>query len=189
MNHSTCTHPATKAARAKCRKAREAGTAPVAPLLAAAPTTTLGAHMTPDQALIVGNDLIREHHLDIAGWKITFDNARRRAGCCRYHLRELSLSRPLMAQRSYDDTYETITHELAHALTPGHDHDEVWAAKHRELGGRGHRTFSHTDETAPWIGTCEHGKTFTKYRAPKTGATYRCRCTRGGTPVTWVKNR
>src|SRR6185369_17904164 len=28
----------------------------------------------------------------------------------------------------------TIKHEVAHALTPGHGHDEIWAAKAHELG-------------------------------------------------------
>src|SRR5260221_206501 len=29
---------------------------------------------------------------------------------------------------------ETINHEIAHALTPGHSHDSIWAAKAKELG-------------------------------------------------------
>jgi hypothetical protein len=32
------------------------------------------------------------------------------------------------------DVVNTIRHEIAHALTPGHAHDDVWAAKAREIG-------------------------------------------------------
>ena len=38
------------------------------------------------------------------------------------------------------DVVNTIRHEIAHALTPGHGHDEVWAAKAKEIG---------CDNTAP----------------------------------------
>lgn len=141
-------------------------------------------HMTPAQARRIATDLLREHGL--TGWSVTFDNARRRAGQCSYRTRQISLSKPLMAQRSYDDTMMTITHELAHALVGGrHGHDAVWAAKHRELGGNGKRCFEHFDESAPWIGTCGHGKQFTRYRAPKRLDGWRCRCAHGGSPITW----
>lgn len=32
------------------------------------------------------------------------------------------------------DIIDTIKHEVAHALTMGHEHDEIWAAKAKELG-------------------------------------------------------
>lgn len=33
-----------------------------------------------------------------------------------------------------EDIDDTIKHEVAHALTPGHGHDEVWQAKAKEIG-------------------------------------------------------
>ncbi|AJA43754.1 SprT-like protease [Mycobacterium phage Marcoliusprime] len=141
-------------------------------------------HMTLAQARQITMSLIREHGL--TGWTVRFDNARRRAGVCSYRDRTIGLSKPLMAQRSYDDTMMTITHELAHALVgPRHGHDAVWAAKHRSLGGNGKRCFEHFDESAPWIGTCGHGKQFARYRAPKRLDGWRCRCSGGGSPITW----
>ncbi|UOW93145.1 SprT-like protease [Mycobacterium phage NoShow] len=185
FSHTNCSHPKTSKARAACRKAMAKGTAPApfttAPVLPRVdlPMTHLSdqAHMGRHDAMRITQDLLRQHGLD--GWHLTFDNSRRRAGACNYTYRRIQLSLPLMAQRSWADTHMTITHEIAHALTPGHKHDQVWAAKHRELGGNGQRCFEHADDTAPWIGTCAHGKQFSKYRAPKhPDAQYRCKCVR-----------
>lgn len=189
FSHTNCSHPSTSKARAACRKARAAG-APVE-LLAVAPvviSTLTGATttMTPHEAKRLTEELLRTHGLD--GWHVHFDNARRRAGACSYGRRQIRLSLPLMAQRPYDATQKTITHEIAHALCPGHNHDHVWAAKHRELGGDGQRCFEHVDETAPWVGTCEHGKKFMKYRRPKRLEGWRCRCPQGKSPVVWTEN-
>ncbi|ASR87788.1 SprT-like protease [Mycobacterium phage Wintermute] len=144
-------------------------------------------HMTQAEARRIATELIRKHGL--TGWTVTFDNARRRAGQCRYTTRTISLSKPLMAQRTYAETMNTITHELAHALVgPDHGHDAVWSRKHRELGGDGKRCFEHFDHTAPWVGTCGHGKQFARYRQPKNLHGWRCRCTKAGSPITWARN-
>lgn len=187
--HAHCTHPSTPAARAACRKLRTKGEAP-APLVIAAPPIRWNdssvAHMTEYQARVAVRNLLDQHGL--ATWSVTFDNARRRAGLCNYNDRLISLSRPLMSQRTYAETLNTITHEVAHALTQGHKHDHVWAAKHRSLGGDGLRCFAHFDETAPWIGTCEHGKQFPKYRQPKGMHGWSCRCPEGKSTITWARN-
>ena len=39
----------------------------------------------------------------------------------------------------------TILHEVAHALTEGHGHDNVWKAKLLEIGGDGKRCYSSSD--------------------------------------------
>ncbi|ATE84818.1 SprT-like protease [Mycobacterium phage Chupacabra] len=153
-------------------------------------TATMTRTMTLTQAREVTQDLLHEHGLK--GWTVRFDNARRRAGQCNYRDRVISLSRPLMALRSAEDTMQTITHEIAHAIVGhGHGHDQVWARKHRELGGNGKRCFEMEaiDPTAPWIGTCDHGKQFARYRAPKRLEGWRCRCRQGSSPVVWEKRR
>ncbi|WNM69019.1 SprT-like protease [Mycobacterium Phage TribleTrouble] len=144
------------------------------------------ARMSMTEARKIATALIAEHGL--TGWSVTFDNARRRAGVCRYRERVIGLSKPLMAQRSYADTWQTITHEIAHALVGhSHGHDAVWAAKHRSLGGNGLRCFEHLDTTSPWVGVCEHGKEFARYRQPKNMTGWRCKCTRGGSPIEWSR--
>ncbi|QJD50378.1 SprT-like protease [Mycobacterium phage MarkPhew] len=161
--------------------------APRQPVAAVAPTKP--AHMGMGEARRIATDLIAQHGL--VGWVVTFDNARRRAGVCKYGPKTIGLSKPLMAQRSYDDTMQTITHEIAHALVGhAHGHDAVWAAKHRSLGGNGKRCFDHLDETAPWMGTCSHGKRFAKYRQPKRLDGWRCKCAgTAGSPIVWAKQR
>ncbi|BBX09472.1 SprT-like domain-containing protein [Mycolicibacterium aichiense] len=153
-------------------------------------TLTRPATMTQAMAHQITVGLIREHGL--VGWKVKLDNARRRAGLCDHTNKVISLSKHLMAIRSYEDTMMTITHELAHALVgPRHGHDAVWAAKHRSLGGNGKRCFQleEVDRTAPWLGTCDHGKQFARYRQPKRLDGWRCRCTAGASPVVWKRNR
>lgn len=199
FSHANCTHPRTPAARSACRKAQGRTNTPTprvdvpVDLLATATLPvndhlTTGDHMGMNDAARITRDMIAQHGL--TGWNVTFDNQRRRAGACVYSRRLISLSRPLMQQRSFADTHSTITHEIAHALTPGHNHDQVWAAKHIELGGNGKRCFEHEDLSAPWIGTCAHGKVWPKYRAPKRPeAQFTCRCVRGDKrPFTFVPN-
>lgn len=143
-------------------------------------------HMFEEDVRRIGRELLDRHGLH--DWTVAMDNGRRRAGVCRYGRKQISFSRHLMWQRDWDDTQNTITHEVAHALCPGHHHDWVWQAKHRELGGDGKRCFEHDDEDAPWIGTCAHGRQFPRYRAPKPG-TYQCGCPQGRSAVEWTRQR
>lgn len=76
------------------------------------------------------------------GWKVAWDNGKRRAGACHYHTRTISLSRHILPGASDEEVRETILHEVAHALTPGHSHDGVWRRKLIEMGGTGARTHS-----------------------------------------------
>jgi hypothetical protein len=197
MSHANCSHPKTPAARSACRKAHAKGglsapltIAPPAPVVIPTTPIVLSSqdHMGRSDAHRICTDMFAEHNLQ--GWRCVFISARRKAGHCNYQRREIALSLPLMAQRTWDDTHKTIIHEIAHALTPGHQHDHVWAAKDIELGGRGTRCFEHTDETAPYLGTCAAGNVHSKYRAPKhPDAQYRCKCpgTRG-TSFKFVRN-
>jgi predicted SprT family Zn-dependent metalloprotease len=152
-------------------------------LLAEVPT--IPAHMSQSTARRLTAKALRDHGL--IEWQVTFNRMRTTAGQCRHGAKAIDLSLYLMAQRSFEDTLQTITHEVAHALTPGHNHDYVWQRKHRELGGNGLRCFAHVDKQAPWQGSCDRcGRHAERYRAPRTLVGWRCRCS---APWTWEKKK
>ena len=68
------------------------------------------------------------------------ENNRKRAfGVCNYRYRQIELSFLLIPAMSDEGIKDTIIHEIAHALTPGHGHDKIWKSKCIELGGNGQR--------------------------------------------------
>lgn len=84
-------------------------------------------------------DLIRQHGLET--WRFMFDHGTRRAGCCNYHDKTISISFELARNGADEDIRDTILHEMAHALVgKKHNHDAVWKAKALALGCSGERT-------------------------------------------------
>lgn len=112
--------------------------------------------------------LLEVHGLD--DWEIAYDNAKRRAGICRFSSRTLGLSAPLTAVHTEDDVRDTILHEIAHALVgPAHGHDATWRAMARRIGSSGERCVSPDSPHAPaaWLGTCSAGHTIERHRRPE----------------------
>lgn len=111
---------------------------------------------------------LRDEH-GLGGWRIEFDNAKRRAGVCRHGSRTISLSAALTRLHDEAEVRETILHELAHALAgPRHQHDETWRAIAVSIGSTGERC---VPEDAPrvvgsWLGVCEGGHEFDRHRRP-----------------------
>ena len=121
-------------------------------------------------AQTLAKQLIKEHGLDKHGWIFQYDNARRRFGCCKYRSRIITLSRHLTELNDEYKVRDTILHEIAHALTPGHGHDRVWRAKAISIGCNGNRCYSSKTVTTPeskYIAVC-HGcnHTHKKHRRP-----------------------
>lgn len=141
--------------------------------------------MEPLEAVDLAAQALDAHGLQ--AWDVVLDGARRRAGECRYGAHEISLSTFVMARVSRAETMNTITHEVAHAIVGhSHGHDRVWAAQHRAMGGDGKRCCeSLEDVESPWVGECEHGQQWPRYRKPKRMDGWRCKCPQGAAPVVW----
>jgi predicted SprT family Zn-dependent metalloprotease len=90
---------------------------------------------------------MRKHGLIDQGWRFEFDNARRRAGVCKYGSKTIGLSKYLLPHMKEEKILDTILHEIAHALVGHkHGHNYVWRAKALEIGCNGHRCYNpHTD--------------------------------------------
>lgn len=111
---------------------------------------------------------MRHHGVD-PGWRLGWDNARRRAGQTRFRDRTITLSRHLMALYQPEHVREVILHEIAHALVgPAHHHDAVWRATARRIGATGRRLLpaDAPRPPAPWVGRCSAGHEFHRYRRP-----------------------
>jgi predicted SprT family Zn-dependent metalloprotease len=82
----------------------------------------------------------------LVGWKFRFDRERRAFGTCSYQLKTIRLSLPLVELNPEDEVRDTILHEIAHALVgPGHNHDDIWKAKCRQIGARPEATYDAED--------------------------------------------
>ena len=91
-------------------------------------------------AINLAKEMLSQHpELVENKWSVTVNRRKRAFGLCSYTKKEISLSTylvPVMTDKAIKDT---IIHEIAHALTKGHNHDRVWQRKCLELGGNGQR--------------------------------------------------
>ena len=90
--------------------------------------------MDRKQAAQILREELNKHGL--LDWTVRLNqNAESRfLGMCSYKDKCIILSAHHIDIHPDPDVINTIRHEVAHALTPGHAHDGVWAAKAREIG-------------------------------------------------------
>ena len=126
-----------------------------------------GQQMNIIQAEKLAKELMAQHLDD--KWKFKFDHAVKRLGACSYRTKTILLSKPLTEVNSIKVIRNTILHEIAHALVGSkHEHDSIWAAKHKELGGTGQPRSQAEVGISNYTGTCPNGHisyTFGKPRA------------------------
>ena len=137
---------------------------------------TLSEYRSDDKNMILAdvqmlaNNYMFEHGLMDQGWFFNFDRAKTRFGCCDYRNKVISMSKYLTPSRTFAQNRNTILHEIAHALTPGHHHDAVWEMKALEIGADGNRCGKmDADAERPayrWVATHECGLYVGMHRAP-----------------------
>jgi predicted SprT family Zn-dependent metalloprotease len=117
------------------------------------------------------------------GWSLKWDRRTHQAGYCNWDKQEISFSASVFAASSEDQCLDTILHEIAHALEPGHRgniHTAAWRTQFILMGGSGEVTYDESDLLEPpagarWEGVCPQGHTIYRVCAPRRGQTYQCR--------------
>lgn len=146
----------------------------------------------------LANELMTQHGIKQQGWVFQFDRSKRRFGSCQYRGRRITLSLELTQLNDEEQVRDTILHEIAHALTPGHHHDSVWRQKAIEIGCNGSRCYSPDNVNtpqAPYTATCNGcGTTHLRHRKPRLGGSSSCgRCSGGKYNPTfklnWIKTK
>lgn len=100
--------------------------------------------------------LLVEHGLK--DWRFDFDHATRRAGCCDYSHKRISLALQFAHQASEEEINDTLLHEIAHALVgKKHNHDAVWRSKAQEIGSSGERCHNLRFCPPRYIIACRNG--------------------------------
>jgi len=112
----------------------------------------------------------------LTDWSFDWDRAVRRAGCCHYRQRLITLSWPIFAiEANRADALDTILHEIAHALA-GADagHGPWWRVNAMEVGARPERC--HYLATPKRVsGECGCDRAHLRSTMPGSGRRFRCK--------------
>lgn len=90
--------------------------------------------MTRENAVKLCKATLKNYGLKDWSCRLTTDASKPFLGLCDYKTKTIILNAHHIDLHSEADIDNTIKHEVAHALCPGHAHDGVWAAKAREIG-------------------------------------------------------
>jgi hypothetical protein len=90
--------------------------------------------MTRQEASRILREELNKHKLEDWAVRLNQNPDSRFLGLCSYKDKCIILSAHHIDIHPTPDVINTIRHEVAHALCPGHGHDAVWAAKAREIG-------------------------------------------------------
>ena len=90
-------------------------------------------------------------------WKLDLDHAKVRAGACFFREKKISFSRNFIKNSNELEIYDTILHEIAHALVgPKHGHDIVWKKMAKKLCCSAKRCHTLEFSDYKWIRYCEN---------------------------------
>jgi predicted SprT family Zn-dependent metalloprotease len=120
-------------------------------------------------------ELMARHGL--RDWTFAFNRRKRALGLCHYETRTIELSIYLVDKNGPEEIWDTLLHEIAHALVgPGHGHDAVWKKKCLEIGAKPLRCGQADMPSGRWQARCEScGTHFSRHRKPKRLQGWFCR--------------
>ena len=136
-----------------------------------------GQNMDRTKLMKAGAILLNEHGLH--SWEVELrTKTGGRLGGCHYKYRVIELNDFFVDNNSDETVVEILRHEVAHALTPGHNHDSVWRAMAIQLGCTLDRNCRVMAPPGKYKAVCPGCSTvFYKYRKPKYVQGYYCpRC-------------
>ena len=119
-------------------------------------------------------------------WKLDLDHAKVRAGACFFREKKISFSRDFIKNSNKSEIYDTILHEIAHALVgPKHGHDIVWKNMAKKLGCSAKRCHTLEFSDYKWIRYCENNCWEQKTHRRKSNLI----CRKCGASVSYKKNK
>lgn len=98
----------------------------------------------------------------LRGWKFFYYEDMKPMGVCSHRNRSIGISAPLLHLIKAEETFDTILHEIAHALiAPENKHNKAWKDKCKEIGCRPMATVKLNKD---YFHTEEHHKYYQKNR-------------------------
>ena len=109
----------------------------------------------------LGEELLAKHNLKKDGWRIGFGRGKTYCGQCRFRTKEIILSIPFTVHNDAKEVYDTIIHEIAHAMAGrGAGHGQKWKRIAISLGHHGNRVHAQENLVHPpakWRVVCPNG--------------------------------
>ena len=97
------------------------------------------------QIEMAAKDLIKYYCPD---YHFVWDRSIRRKGQCRRSVKQIGLSKTIATLNSFECMMLTVTHEIAHALTPK-GHTKIWREVCLSIGGDGRTYYDPKDTILP----------------------------------------
>ena len=134
--------------------------------------------MNIEEALTLGNELLRKHQLNWEGWTLNTNRRVKTVGLCWHGRKTIEISEPYIQFNPEHLIRGTLLHEIAHALVgPKQAHNEIWVAKALEIGAPTNRC-AEVETVLPkgrWFCICSKcGRRYERHKRPSMVKTYRC---------------
>lgn len=88
--------------------------------------------MNKDQFLTKSLPILKKHNL--SDWKIAFSRTHGAIAVCKEKIKTIKFDSYYVENGNWEELKDVLLHEIAHALTPGHRHDDTWKQMARKIG-------------------------------------------------------